>query len=214
MFRLGQRLDNLLDLGVDNLVSGEARQLVQDVQNLKDNIVILFPSLQADSHYTITVKLDHLLTDPFISAPLYPSKQLDRNPLLCSLHQRSHDLRNAILIKSLRLNVVDIFLVVFSRLLLSRFLGDRNIPSIAIVNSKRLDRSMREFRSPFSLSLAAQKARTIWLAAITWLRVCAVPVNVVVENELLASFDVPLGKYAHTEFIADHPFIDVAIGVT
>jgi hypothetical protein len=43
------------------------------------------------------------------------------------------------------------------------------------------------------------------------LGVGAVSVDVVVENQLLAGFDVSLGKNAHAQSLADDPFVNVAV---
>ena len=63
------------------------------------------------------------------------------------------------------------------------------------------------------MCLASNKSRTIRLSAIARLRISAISVNVVVENQLFAGFDVALGKYAHAQFLPDDPFIDVAVRI-
>jgi hypothetical protein len=45
------------------------------------------------------------------------------------------------------------------------------------------------------------------------LRVSAVAVHIVVENQLLASVNVSLGKNAHAQLLTYHPFVHVAIGI-
>ena len=41
-----------------------------------------------------------------------------------------------------------------------------------------------------------------------------VSIDIVVEDELFSSLDISLGKDAHAQLIANHPFVDVAIGIT
>src|SRR5579871_5242767 len=72
---------------------------------------------------------------------------------------------------------------------------------------------MRQFRRSFSLSFATNEASAIWLAAIAWLWVCTISVDIIVKNKFFASFYGPLGKYSHAKFIANNPFINVTIWI-
>jgi hypothetical protein len=77
------------------------------------------------------------------------------------LHERSHDLSDAILVKASWLHIVDIFLIVFASLLFAGLFSDSAIPSITIVDTESFDGGMGEFRRALGLSLAADVARAI-----------------------------------------------------
>ena len=126
--------------------------------------------------------LDDAIPHAFVLTTLYSSEQLDRDPLLLALQQCRHDLSNAIFVKRLRPDVIDIFFVVLADLLFPWLFGHGCVPGIAILDAKSFDRDVGEFGCTLGLSLAAEKACTIRLAAVTRLWVCTVPVDVVVED--------------------------------
>ncbi len=87
----------------------------------------------------VPVHLDHLAAHAIIITTLNPFQQLDGNPLLFALHERSHDLGDTLLIKPTGLYAVNVFLVILVNLLFPGFLGDRCIPAISIVDAERFD---------------------------------------------------------------------------
>jgi hypothetical protein len=78
---------------------------------------------------------DNTIAYSIIVAALYSAEEFDGDPLLFTLHKGSHDLRDTFLIETLRLKVVNVFLVVFSCLLLPRPLCHGCVPTITIVNA-------------------------------------------------------------------------------
>lgn len=159
-----------------------------------------------ESHYSIS--------NLFIIRTLYPGQQLDCNPLLLALHQRRHDFVHAFFIEPSRLDVVDVFFVIVARLLLPRSLRNSGIPSISVVNTKSLDNGIRQLGAPFRLRLATDVAGAVRLTAVARLRLCSIPIDVVVECELFTSLYFAFGEDAHAETIANHPFVDIAIRIT
>ena len=158
--------------------------------------------------------LDHSIPHLFIVTSLNALQQLDSDPLLFALHESSHDFGDAVGVKTLRLNALDVFLVFFTCLLFTWPLRNGRLPTIAIFDAKSFDGSCRKFCSPFGLCLATNEASAIGFAAVAGLRVGAVSVDIVVEYELLASFDFPLGKNSHPELVSHHPFVDIAVRTT
>ena len=158
--------------------------------------------------------LDHSIPHLFIVTSLNALQQLDGDPLLFALHQGSHDFGDAVGVKTLRLNALNVFLIFFTCLLFAWPLRNGCLPTIAIFDAKSFDGSCRKFRSSFGLRLATNEASAIGFAAVARLRVGAVSVDIVVEYELLASFDFPLGKNSHSKLISHHPFVDIAVRTT
>ena len=72
---------------------------------------------------------------------------------------------------------------------------------------------MREFCGIVRLSLASNKSRTVGLATVTRLRVCAIAINVIVEDQLLACLDLALSKDAHAQLVSNHPLVHKTVGV-
>jgi hypothetical protein len=159
------------------------------------------------------VHLNHSVANFVIVAALYATEQFDGNPLLLALHEGGHDLSDAILVKTLWLDIVDILFVVLTCFLFAGLLGDGRIPTIAIVNTESLDGSMRQLGGTLRLRLTSDETGAIWFATIARLGVGAIAVHIIVENELLAGFDVSLGKNAHAQLLTYHPFVHVAIGI-
>lgn len=63
------------------------------------------------------------------------------------------------------------------------------------------------------LSLATDISCTIGFATVAGLWISSISIDVVVEDQLFACFDFPLGKNSHPQFVTNHPFIDIAVGV-
>ncbi len=153
------------------------------------------------------------MAEMLVLGGLEAREQLDGNPLLLALHKGCHDLVDAILVQSAWLHAVDVFLVILGRLLLAGLLGNRRIPAVAVVDAERFNRRKRQLRGALCLRLAANKTNTIWLAAVAGLRISAITVDVVVEDQLLAGPDGAGGENAHAQLVANHPFVHVAIGI-
>lgn len=157
--------------------------------------------------------LHDTIADTLVLAALNTAQQLDGDPLLLALHQSRHDLGDAVLVQRLGLHVVDILLVILACLLLAWPLSDDSVPALGVVNPQSLDCRIRQFGRPLGLSPASNEASAIGLPAVAWLRICSVTVDIVVEDELLAGFDVPLRKDTHPELFAHDPLVHVAIGI-
>ena len=158
--------------------------------------------------------LDNTIPDLFVFAPLYPAKYFDCDPLLLTLHKSCHDFGDSILIKRLGLDIVDVFFIILASLLLARSLGYCSVPPITVVDAESLDGTGRELSSTLSLRLATNVARTIGLAAVAGLWICSIAVDVVVEDKFFACLDFALGKNSHAQFVANHPLVDIAVGIT
>ena len=133
-----QGFDRRLDLRVDNFILGQARKLVKDIKNLYNDVDIIFPGLYVAVHDVISMKFDHIILDPLVLALLYTAKQLNNDPFLFRLHQCRHHLGHSMLIECFCLLAIDVLLIIFG-LLLSRSLGNGDIPIIAILDTKRLE---------------------------------------------------------------------------
>src|ERR1700733_9720362 len=158
--------------------------------------------------------LDYSIPHLFIVASLNTLQQLDSDPLLFALHESSHDFGDAVGVKTLCLNALDIFLIFFTCLLFARPLRNGCLPTIAIFDAKSFDGSCRKFGSSFGLCLATDEASAVGFATVAWLRDGAISVDIVVEYELLTSFDFPLGKNSHSKLVSHHPLVDIAVWAT
>lgn len=187
--------------------------MVQDIENLKDDVGIVFPGSELRVQDLIAMHLDHPISYLLVLAFLNTFQKLDGDPFFLALHEGSHDLGHTICVERLGFNTVDIFLIILASLLLARLLCHSSIPSICLVNAKSLDGGSGQFGGTLGLSLATDEASAICFSAIAWLWVGPIPVNVVVENQFFASFDFLLGKDAHSEFVANHPLVNIAIRV-
>lgn len=156
---------------------------------------------------------DDTIAHFLVVASLYAAEYLDCYPFFFALHQGGHDLGDTIHIQRFWLDIVDVLFIVFAGFLLPRPLGDRRIPTVSIVNAQGLNRNKRELGGPLSLSLTTNVSRAIGLPTVAWLWISTISVDVVVENQLLACLDVALGKDAHPQFVAHHPFVNIAVGV-
>lgn len=213
MFGLGELNNRRLDFGVLDLVERESWELVENVEDLENDVVVVFPHVQGGTQDLVAVHLDHPIANAVIVALLNAAQELDRNPLLLALHERSHDLADPALVQASGLDIVDVLFVVLARLLLSGLLRDGQVPSVAVLDTERFDGGMRQLGGALRLRLASDEAGAIRLAAVAGLRIGTVSVHVVVEDQLLASFDAPLGKDTHAQLLADNPFVHVAVGI-
>jgi len=213
VFRTDKSLNCSFNFRIAYFISSKPREFVKNVENLENNIVVLPPRGQGGSENLVAVHLDNSVADLVVVAALYSTEQFDGNPFLLALHESGHDLSDAILIETPWLHIVDIFFVVLARLLFAGLLGDGVPPPIPIIDTERLDGSMRELCRSLGLCLTSDEAGAIWLAAVARLRVSAVAVHIIVENQLLAGFDVSLGKNAHAQLVTYHPFVHVAIRI-
>jgi hypothetical protein len=161
------------------------------------------------------VHLHHSVTDPIVVAALDTTEKLDCHPLFSALHERGHDLPDAIFVKASGLNITDILLVVFASLLLARLLRDGSIPSIPIINTQSFNCRIRQRRCvrTISLYLTSDPPGTVMFTAVTGCRVATISVRIIVEHQLLPSFDVSRSKNAHAQLLTHNPFVDVAIGI-
>ena len=157
--------------------------------------------------------LNNTIANAFVIATLDAAEQLDGDPFLFTLHECGHDLGDAVLIQGFGLDIVNVFFILFSDFLLARLLRDGGVPIIAIIDSKGLDGGIRQLGTSISLCLATNEAGAVGFAAVAWLRVCSVAVNVVIENQLFALLDVSLGKYSHAKFVTHYPFVHVTIRI-
>lgn len=157
--------------------------------------------------------LDDAVSHALILAVLYASEQLHGNPLLLALQQGSHDFGDAILIQGLRFDIVDIFFIVFADLLLTGSFGHGGVPGVPVFNAKGFDRDVGQLGRTFGLSLATKETCAIGFAAITRLRVCPIPIDVVVEHQFFSGVDSALGKDAHPQLFANDPFVHVTVGI-
>ena len=213
MLRIDKGLYGSLNLRIIDLILGQPREVVENIENLKNNIIVLLPSRQGGSKDLVAVHLYHSISYPVIATTLYSTEQLDNNPFLFALHESRHDLSDTLLIQAFRLNVINVFLIILPCFLLPRSLSDCRIPTITIINPKSFNRSMRQFRSSLSLSLASNIPRAIRFTTITGLWISTISIDVVIENQLFPGFDVSLGKNAHAQFLTHHPFVHVAIRI-
>lgn len=214
MSRSGQGLDGCLDVGVGDLVLGDARQVVEDIENLQDDIGVVFVRVECRFENLVAVHPHHSMAKLLVFCGLKAGKQLDSNPLLLALHQSGHDLVDAIFIKGFRLEAVDIVFVVFGDLLPARLLGNGGVPAVAtVLDTEGLNRGKRQFGRTLCLRLAADEADAVLLTAVTWLGVGAVAVDIVVEHELLTGADGAAGKNAHAQLLAHHPLVDITVGI-
>ena len=156
---------------------------------------------------------DYFVPCLIIMALLNTLQQPDSNPSFFALHQSSHDLRHTISIKQLGFKAVHVFLVIFCSFLFAGPLGHHCIPGVGIFDAESFNCGGRKFRGSFSLGFAADEARAIGFAAITWLRVSTVAIDVVVEDKFFPSLDSSFGENAHAKLVADNPFVDIAIRV-
>ena len=86
---------------------------------------------------------DYPIPDLLVFTTLNSTKYFDGDPFFFALHEGCHDLGDSILVERFRLDVVDIFLIVLTRLLLARPLCNSGIPSISVIDAKCFDGDSR-----------------------------------------------------------------------
>jgi hypothetical protein len=187
---------------------------VKDVKCLQNDICVGFPSDDGRLQDLVSVHSNDTMADPLVfRAGLYATEKLDSNPLLGALAQRSHDFVDTALLQVLRLEIVDVLLVILTSLLLARLPRNGSIPAIAVVNAEGLNCSVRQLGGIVGLSSSSDETGAVRLPAVARLGISAVSIDVVVEDEFFAGFDSPLGEDAHAQFIPDHPLVDKAIRI-
>jgi hypothetical protein len=137
------------------------------------------------------------MSNQIIVHTLHSLEELDGNPLLFALHESRHDLGNAICVQGLSRDALNIVLIVFCGLSFLGLLRHNRIPLI-VVDPERLDGGRGKLGTTLSLGFATNEASAIVFAAIARLRIGAISVDIVVEDEFFSSLDCPLGKNAHT----------------
>lgn len=158
---------------------------------------------------------DDSMADHFVVCRLDSLQQFHSNPFLLALHQSCHDFGDTISIQGSNLNTFNVILIVIlSCLLLFGLLGDDCVPIIDVIfKAKCFNGRSTEFGTFLSLGLAPNEASAIGLATVTGLRICSIPVDIVVEHQLFTSFDRSFSKYAHAQLLSNNPFVDIAVGV-
>jgi len=209
----GKRLHGFLDLGVLDLVSRDAWQFMQDVEDLQDDVGVFLPGQERLLECLVAVHPDDAVSDAVAVALLYAIQKPHGNPLVGALAQSGNDFGDAILVKLSRLQVIDIVLILLAGLLSSRLPGGGRVPTIAIGDAEGLHGCMRQVGRVVGLLLSANEARAVGLAAVAGLGVGTIAIDVVVEDELFPRLDVALDEDTHAQLVADDPLVDKAIGV-
>jgi hypothetical protein len=180
---------------------------------LQDDVVVILPGREGASQNLVAVHLYNTIANSVVVAALDSVEKFYCNPFLLALHERSHHLSNPFFVERPRLEVVDILLIILTCLLFARLFSNWRVPTIAIINTQSLNSPMRQLGCPSTLRLPTNVSRTIWLATVASLWISTITINIVVENQLLARFDVPLGKNAHAQLFSHHPFVHIAVWV-
>ena len=187
--------------------------MIKNVKNLEDDVGIFLPGSELRIEDLVAMQFDdsiaHLLVICFLDA----LQKLDGDPFLLALHEGSHDFGDTIAVERLGFDTIDIVLIVFGGLLLSRFLGDCCVPAITIVNAKSLNGGGGQLRGTFSLGFATDESSAISFTTIARLRIGTITIDIVIEDEFFAGLNVSLSKYAHAELVTHHPLVDLTIGI-
>lgn len=210
---LGQRLQCLIDLCIDDFVSCQARESIENIKNLENDILIVSPGRKLRVEDLVPMESDNFVPDLVVVGALDALQEFDCDPFFFALHQRSHDLGDTISVQGLGFDTIDIVLIIFGCLLLPGSLRNDGIPGVGVFDAQSLNSRRREFGGSFGLSLAANKAGAVGLAAVAWLGIGTIAVDVVVEHKFLTGLDMTLGKDAHTQLVANHPLVHIAIWI-